>query len=702
MDFTDNPELQAIFQEEVGERSADLANATRAMSERVLPPDDVSTARRNAHTIKGNAYVMGFQRMGDVAKVVEDALKEVVSESRTQSGQLGMLIADIADLFPTAVEAGPDGDVTELEQACDRLMVFLNGDDPGSSDRSDGDREIPSSASDASSDGDATVVELADKLADRDQIDSQSMGGSDLGGLVSSIVTSFSSHATRVPTTALYQMINRAVEVRLDMEVVLAALQAVVANPDDRRVWEDAIAKLEESVLRLQTDALDLATIPISEITGTLDQLVRYVARRTGKNVKFELIGDDIRVDRQVVDVLRDPLRQLVVNAVDHGMESPQERAMSGKPPTATLKVEFSIDNHVLHVVVSDDGRGIDWMKVGSAAAGRGLSAPDVANEDLTRLLFLPQFSTVDPPQEISGDGAGLAAANEAARMLNGDIRIASDERGTVVSLVVPRSLILQDLWIVEAEDQQWGIPEAAVITTLPATQVQDGQMMFRGVPLVLKSLAAIVGATSTAEPDQVVVVGSPEGQVGLLVSSVVGRRQVAVKSFGPILEGAPHLAAAAHLGGDEVVVVIDPRQIVGDVQVPEVADAYRPKVLVVDDSLGVRQLISATLGVNGFDTTVASDAEEALKILVESHVDALVVDFQMPGRDGIELVRQVRSVRRSLPIVMVSGVAAAVDQRRAYAEGVDAYLDKADFRRGALATTLWALCGAVTKEMRQ
>lgn len=694
MDFTDNPELQAIFREEVGERSADLAAATRSMAVRLLPPEEAATARRNAHTIKGNAYVMGFQVMGDVAKIVEDVLKEVVAESRPQSARLGELIAAIADLFPDAVDVGPTGDVGQLLAAKDRLAAHVNGSDPGP-----GDGEPEPLDEDSLETQGADVVDIAERLAGR-AAEESGPHHSDLGGLVSNIVTSFSTHATRVPTTALYQMINRAVEVRLDMEVVLGALQAVVANPNDRQVWQDALIKLERSVLQLQTDALDLATIPISEITGTLDQLVRYVARRTGKNVKFEVVGEDIRVDRQVVDALRDPLRQLVVNALDHGTEGPHERATAGKAPTATLKVEFSIEHHVLHMVVSDDGPGIDWTKVNAVAGSCGLTSGDLNVDELTRLLFLPEFSTVDPPQEISGDGAGLASAYEAARVLNGDIRIVSDEGGTMVSLIVPRSLILQDLWIVESEGQEWGIPEAAVVTALPATNVKDGVMSFRGGPLVLRNLASIVGASPTVEAEQVIVIGSPEGQVGLLVSNVVGRRQVAVKSLGPILEGSPHLAAAAHLGGEEVVVVIDPRQIVADAKVPEGLDTYRPKVLIVDDSLGVRQLISATLGVHGFDTTVAPDAEEALRLLVESSVDAIVVDFQMPGQDGIELVRQVRSIRRALPIVMVSGVAAASDQRRAFTEGVDAYLDKADFRQGALATTLWSLLGSVTAEV--
>lgn len=682
VDFTDNPELQAIFQEEVGERSVELADAMRLMHDRLLTPDEAATARRNAHTIKGNSYVMGYQTMGDVAKLVEDTLKEIAAESRPQEGVLGDLIAAIAEGFPAAVVAGPKADLPELVRLRDRLLAYLGGgEDPDPSDRPD-----------------AEIVDLSEKLASRQSTaippESEPLG-SDLGGLVSTIVTSFSSHSTRVPTAALYQMINRAVEVRLDMEVVLGALQAVVANPDDRDAWQEALGKLEASVLRLQTDALDLATIPLSEITGTLDQLIKYVARRTGKNVKFELVGDDIRVDRQVVDALGDPLRQLVVNSLDHGVELPAERAVAGKSATATLKVEFSLDRHTLHVVVSDDGRGIDWESVRSTAKELGLESEGKGPDELTRLLFLPEFSTVDPPEDISGDGAGLAAAYEAARLLNGDIRVASQETGTQISLVVPRSLILQDLWIVEAEGQQWGIPESAVVAALAAPAVDADGTVFRGSHLPVRSLAAIVGAPPGDRPEQMVVIGTPEGQVGLLVSNFSGRRQVAVKSLGPILEGAPHLAAAAHLGGDEVIVVIDPRQVVAEAQQPRSGDLYRPKVLVVDDSKGVRQLISATLGMNGFDVMVAADAEQALLLLVDSQPDALVVDFHMPGRDGIDLVRQVRSIRRDLPIVMVSGVADDGDQRRAFSEGVNAYLDKSDFRQGALATTVWNLVGS-------
>ncbi len=128
MDFSDNPELQAIFQEEVGERSAELADAMRLMHMRLLSPDEATTARRNAHTIKGNSYVMGYQTMGDVAMLVEDTLKEVVAESRPQEGVLGELIAGISDQFPPAVVAGPTADLPELLHARNRLVAYLGGD----------------------------------------------------------------------------------------------------------------------------------------------------------------------------------------------------------------------------------------------------------------------------------------------------------------------------------------------------------------------------------------------------------------------------------------------------------------------------------------------------------------------------------------------------------------------------------------------
>ena len=214
-------------------------------------------------------------------------------------------------------------------------------------------------------------------------------------------------------------------------------------------------------------------------------------------------------------------------------------------------------------------------------------------------------------------------------------------------------------------------------------------ELWYEGHAVPLSSFASAVGLPETEEPHDIVVLSTRLGPVALTIPQVDGRRQVAVKGLGPVLAGSPHLAGAALLGGGEVVVVVDPDQLGDRVRsVPEPVE-HRPKVLVVDDSQGVRQLVGAALSGQGFDVVVASGAGEALLELDRNQFDALVVDYQMPGPDGVELVEQIRNRSQSIPIVMVSAVATSEDQDRAWKAGVNAYLDKFDLRTGALVDTL-------------
>ena len=214
-------------------------------------------------------------------------------------------------------------------------------------------------------------------------------------------------------------------------------------------------------------------------------------------------------------------------------------------------------------------------------------------------------------------------------------------------------------------------------------------ELWYEGHALPLSSFASAVGLPETEEPSDIVVLTTRLGPVALTVPNVEGRRQVAVKGLGPLLAGSPHLAGAALLGGGEVVVIVDPDQLSDRVRsIPRPVE-HRPRVLVVDDSQGVRQLVGAALSGQGFDVVVASNADEAAHELREAQFDALVVDYQMPGSDGVELVEQVRIDSQSLPVIMVSAVATPEDQDRAWKAGVDAYLDKFDLRKGALVDTL-------------
>jgi chemosensory pili system protein ChpA (sensor histidine kinase/response regulator) len=247
----------------------------------------------------------------------------------------------------------------------------------------------------------------------------------------------------------------------------------------------------------------------------------------------------------------------------------------------------------------------------------------------------------------------------------------------------------------VAAGDQFWGIPEPAVLSTTAVASsdirhgIQGPEIRVQGASVPIVSLAGALGMEPATLETEAVVVSTRSGSIALRVDEVLDLRRVAVKHLGPILEGNRLITGAALLGAGQLVVVVDPQQVGETVRRPLASDESRIRVLVVDDSAGVRQLIAASLAGKGYAVRVAPNAREAAEALSQGSFDVLVVDYAMPGSNGVELVRLLRSSGVGIPIVMVSGVAGPEEQAEAWAAGVDAYLDKRDLRQGALNATL-------------
>jgi chemotaxis protein histidine kinase CheA/methylmalonyl-CoA mutase cobalamin-binding subunit len=456
--------------------------------------------------------------------------------------------------------------------------------------------------------------------------------------------------------------------------------------------WRAQVRRLSRAVADLQAGAVALADAPLRQATETFPQFVRYLGRKLGKDVRFDAIGEELEFDRQIVELMREPLRHLLVNAVDHGLETPEERIAAGKSSTGVVSIAARREGDRMVISVSDDGRGVDWRLVSEAAAKRGLPG-DV--KDQTPYLFLPGFSTADAVRDFSGAGDGLATVAEMVERVNGGIRLeTSPNEGTTVTVTLPVSLVLQSLLVVAVGDRFWGLPEAAVQASLALTMRSPGEdggayVRFQNMDVPLISMADVMGIEGNVVEAEMVVLSTRSGFVAVTVSEVLGRRRVAVKALGPILGGARHLTGAALLGGGEVMVVVDPNYLGEMGSRATAGETTKWKVLVVDDSAGVRQLISATLTGRGFEVEVAASARDAVLALADGRFDALVVDYAMPRSNGVDLVRALRAGGVTVPIVMVSGVAGPDDQAGAWEAGVDAYLNKFDLRQGALSSTL-------------
>jgi CheY-like chemotaxis protein len=317
----------------------------------------------------------------------------------------------------------------------------------------------------------------------------------------------------------------------------------------------------------------------------------------------------------------------------------------------------------------------------------------------LRSLLFTEGFGTAGGTDLVSGDGSGLSSVVEAVEALHGTFTFETTPgEGTRVVLGVPLSRSLQDAVLVSAGGHQWGIPEIALLGRISVAdadiQVADGErtVVWDGTRVPVYSFAEAVGLDASGPPRDVLVVTSPAGRAAFTVDRVLGARQIAVRELGPLLDGVPHLTGAALLGGGDVVVLVDPARLADRASGRADGASPRHRVLVVDDSLGVRQVVGGALGSAGFAVTLAGTATEALAHLDDRPVDGIVLDFMLPDMDGVALVEMIRARGVDVPIIMLSGQATPEDQERAIRAGADRYFDKDDVRRGALAEALRVL----------
>jgi chemotaxis protein histidine kinase CheA len=744
VDWNHDDELQEIFRTEMEDRTPRLIEGAEAMIEGTLTAEMTEICAREAHTIKGTAKVMGFEAIGNAGGRLESDWKAVQDHTIEASIQLGRRFLAVSQRLIPAIESDPEQGTPELSEALGALIRGedlspdpvgpskapvetpiamgeppVTADEPASEPVDAGkldapaEPEPPAEPDDAHKEGPGLIV-IDGAKGDGPPPD-PNIGN--LGGLLSSTETFSSGETTGVDTAKLYRLINRVAELRLDAEALSVTVEALrlAATSSPREVaslasrWDTAIHDINTAVAEIQQQAVTLVAVPLSTVTGTVPGLVRFLAKKTGREVRLEIVDDDIEVDLQILENLADAFRNLIVNSIEHGIENPEDRAAAGKPPVGTISIRARIEDGRLSLSVGDDGRGLDWVALRQTAVLNGLLPPDeeISEEQLRVLLFETGISTSPTHSELSGSGQGFGNVARLVRDMRGSVRLETETGvGTTVTITVPAFQSLQRALIVEAAGRRWGLAEPAVLdrfSILDADRVTvagSQEIVWGDGMLPIGSFAAAAGLSDSEPHRDVVVIATQAGPAALAVTSVMGVREVATKSLGPLVSGTRLITGAALLGGGELALMLDANALGESSRKTrtELVPDRLPRVLVVDDSPGVRQIVAGALAAGGFDTAVAASAEEALEMVAAGGVDGMVVDYSMPGSDGIALVEGVRAHSATLPIVMMSAVADRADQDRARSAGVDAYFDKSDFREGALVSTLHSLLEVADK----
>lgn len=474
----------------------------------------------------------------------------------------------------------------------------------------------------------------------------------------------------------------------------------------------------------LYDTALACRMRPFADVLTGQVRMVRDLGRDLGKQVRLEIEGDKTQVDRDVLEKLEAPLTHLLRNAVDHGIETPEQRLLAGKPAEGLIRLRASHQAGLLVLELSDDGNGVDLEKVRRCIVERNLSpaqtAAQLSEEELLTFLFLPGFSLRDTVTEVSGRGVGLDAVQHMVRQLRGAVVLEQTAgEGSRFHLEVPLTLSVVRSLVVEVGDEAYAFPLAHIERMCdlePADIVQvEGRQHFwhegRHVGLVAASqLLQRPASQSSGQTLKVVVIRERDAIYGVAVERFIGERTLVVLPLDERLGKVQDISAGALLDDGSVVLIVDVEDMLRSVEKllntgrleriarhsNQVVEAARKRILVVDDSLTVRELQRKLLLNRGYDVAVAVDGMDGWNALRSEDFDLLITDIDMPRMDGIELVTLLRRDNRlqSLPVMVVSYKDREEDRRRGLDAGADYYLAKASFHDDALLDAVVELIG--------
>jgi two-component system, chemotaxis family, sensor histidine kinase and response regulator WspE len=475
----------------------------------------------------------------------------------------------------------------------------------------------------------------------------------------------------------------------------------------------------------MYASALACRMRPFADGVRALPRMVRDVGRTLGKHVHLEVTGDTTQVDRDILEKLDAPLGHLLRNAVDHGIEQPEERLAAGKPAEGVVRLEARHSAGQLLITASDDGRGIDLAKVRKAVVERKLTNQETADKlsdaELYEFLFLPGFTMKQDVTEISGRGVGLDVVQSMLKQVRGTIRVSSEMgHGSRFQMQLPLTLSVVRTLLVEIGGEPYAFPLAHIVRTLKlpetAIEVLEGRQHFKlnGRSVGLVSARQVFGG---GEPKlgagelPVIILGDPANPYALVTDRFLGERDLVVQPLDRRLGKIKDIAAGALMEDGSPVLIVDIddmlrsiEKFVTDGRVNKVergADvgvrSSRRRVLVVDDSLTVRELERKLLDRAGYDVEIAIDGVDGWNAVRSGEFDLIVTDIDMPRMDGIELVRMIKQDPKlgKLPVMIVSYKDRDEDRRRGLEAGADYYLTKGSFHDDTLQQAVADLIGA-------
>ena len=486
-----------------------------------------------------------------------------------------------------------------------------------------------------------------------------------------------------------------------------------LANQLKTRASED-IASLNLISDRLETGIQGLRQLPLSTVFNIYPRMVRDLARQQGKQIELIIEGRDTKVDKRILEEIKDPLLHLIRNAIDHGIETPEERAILGKPATATIILRGYQTGNSVAIELVDDGRGLNLDSIRNTAIRRNVRTSEqlaaMSESEIQSLIFASGFSTRTEVTELSGRGVGLDVVRANVEKLKGAIQVTSTSgNGCKFQIRLNTSLATTKVLIVELNQIRYALPLEFIQTMISLSKTDiyeiEGKptIAFEDKPISITWLTSLLQIPIPEDSSQknnlfCIILQIGGEHFGVIVDDLVDQQDIVIKPQSKLLKRIPNIAGATILGSGEVCMILNPPDLLhslknGNWRIVSETESESPKnrLLLVEDSIIIRTQMQRLLKGAGYNVTIAENGAIGLQKVREHEFDIVLSDVEMPKMSGLEMTANIRSYSQydRLPIVLITTLASPEDKQRGKEAGANGYLTKGDFDQQLLFQTL-------------
>lgn len=499
-----------------------------------------------------------------------------------------------------------------------------------------------------------------------------------------------------------------------EMDAAMESLQVL------KKGFVEELPQIERSIFDLQEEILSLRMLPLELILGNLGKMVEETAIIMGKEINFSTKGTELKLDKFILERLHDPIIHIVRNAIDHGIETADEREAAGKPREGSLQILCSSESGNIVIRIKDDGKGFDYARVRRRAIEMNPHQKEEIEEmeeaALNSFLFMSGFSTKEEVTDLSGRGVGLDIVKYNIEKMKGKISLTSVQgEGTEFKLSLPLSLATVNGFFISVAGEKFLIPATFVREIVIVHREEELDLLnrkgykLRNMIIPLYPLSAILdledAEVTNKEKSFVVIVESLGEIVGIVVDSVIQYNSLIYK---PVPKNMAGLKSIQGIVFDENY------NIINILFIPEIVNRFKrirgidtrrrfstasreyKKVLVVDDSFSTREIEKSILELEHYDVATATDGIDGLEKLKEQRFNLIITDIHMPRMDGLTFVENLRKDERytDTPIIVISSDDDETKRRRFRDAGANSFIIKADFDRGNLIREVKDLIG--------